>query len=49
MTDVARQIILIMIDTQRKDMVGCYGNPNMLTPNEKSNPEKVNCNFKKKS
>jgi uncharacterized sulfatase len=27
-----QQIILIMTDTQRKDMVGCYGNPNMLTP-----------------
>ncbi|MHA1915570.1 MAG: sulfatase-like hydrolase/transferase [Promethearchaeota archaeon] len=28
-----RQTILIITDTQRKDMVGCYGNPNMLTPN----------------
>ncbi|MHA2394696.1 MAG: sulfatase-like hydrolase/transferase [Promethearchaeota archaeon] len=28
-----RQIVLIMTDTQRKDMVGCYGNPDMLTPN----------------
>jgi len=27
-----RQIILIMTDTQRKDMVGCYGNPQMQTP-----------------
>jgi len=27
-----RQVILIMTDTQRKDMVGCYGNPDMKTP-----------------
>ncbi|ONI38481.1 sulfatase [Candidatus Epulonipiscium fishelsonii] len=28
-----KQIILIMVDTQRTDMVGCYGNPTMKTPN----------------
>ncbi|MHA2269759.1 MAG: sulfatase-like hydrolase/transferase, partial [Promethearchaeota archaeon] len=28
-----RQIILIITDTQRKDMVGCYGNPDLHTPN----------------
>ncbi len=28
----ANQVILIMTDTQRKDMVGCYGNPDMKTP-----------------
>ncbi len=28
-----RQIILIMTDTQRTDMVGCYGFPDMKTPN----------------
>ena len=27
-----RQVILIMTDTQRKDMVSCYGNPDMKTP-----------------
>ncbi len=26
------KIVLIMTDTQRKDMVGCYGNPEMQTP-----------------
>ena len=28
-----KQCILFMTDTTRKDMVGCYGNPNMKTPN----------------
>jgi uncharacterized sulfatase len=28
-----RQIVVIMTDTQRKDMLGCYGNPKMKTPN----------------
>jgi uncharacterized sulfatase len=28
----ARRIILIMTDTQRTDMLGCYGNPDMKTP-----------------
>lgn len=28
-----RQIIFLMTDTTRKDMVGCYGYPNMITPN----------------
>jgi uncharacterized sulfatase len=28
-----RKIILIMTDTQRTDMLGCYGNKGMLTPN----------------
>ena len=27
-----KQIILIMTDTTRKDMLGCYGNPKMITP-----------------
>ncbi|MFW6255633.1 MAG: sulfatase-like hydrolase/transferase [Candidatus Sumerlaeota bacterium] len=26
------KVVLIMTDTQRKDMVGCYGNPDMKTP-----------------
>ncbi|MFI3255365.1 MAG: sulfatase-like hydrolase/transferase, partial [Eubacteriales bacterium] len=28
-----KQIILIMTDTTRKDMLGCYGNSAMITPN----------------
>ncbi|ONI45487.1 sulfatase, partial [Candidatus Epulonipiscioides gigas] len=28
-----KQIILIMVDTQRTDMLGCYGNSDMKTPN----------------
>ena len=28
-----RQIIFLMTDTTRKDMLGCYGNPEMKTPN----------------
>lgn len=28
-----KQVILIMTDTTRKDMLGCYGNPKMKTPN----------------
>lgn len=28
-----KQIILIMTDTTRKDMLGCYGNNRMITPN----------------
>ena len=28
-----RQCIFLMTDTTRKDMVGCYGNPKMNTPN----------------
>ena len=28
-----RQVIFIMTDTQRTDMLGCYGNSAMLTPN----------------
>ena len=28
-----RQVILIMTDTTRKDMLGCYGNEVMKTPN----------------
>jgi uncharacterized sulfatase len=27
-----RQVVIIMTDTQRKDMLGCYGNPDMKTP-----------------
>jgi len=28
-----KQIVLIMTDTTRKDMLGCYGNKKMITPN----------------
>lgn len=28
-----RRVIFIMTDSQRADMVGCYGNPDMKTPN----------------
>ena len=28
-----KQVILIMTDTTRKDMLGCYGNDRMITPN----------------
>lgn len=28
-----KQVILIMTDTTRKDMLGCYGNKQMITPN----------------
>ena len=28
-----RQYVLIMTDTQRRDMLGCYGNPVLKTPN----------------
>ncbi len=28
----ARKVVFIMTDTQRKDMVGCYGNKDMKTP-----------------
>ncbi len=27
------KVVVIMTDTQRKDMLGCYGNPDMKTPN----------------
>ncbi|HOQ29474.1 MAG TPA: sulfatase-like hydrolase/transferase, partial [Armatimonadota bacterium] len=27
-----QQVVLIMTDTQRFDMLGCYGNPDMRTP-----------------
>ncbi len=27
-----RQVVFIMTDTQRTDMLGCYGNPDMQTP-----------------
>lgn len=27
-----RKIVLIMTDSQRQDMVGCYGNKDMKTP-----------------
>ena len=29
---LGRKIIFIMTDTQRTDMVGCYGHPDMKTP-----------------
>ena len=28
-----KQVIFIMTDTQRTDMLGCYGNERMITPN----------------
>ena len=28
-----KQVILLMTDTTRKDMLGCYGNSDMYTPN----------------
>jgi uncharacterized sulfatase len=28
-----RKVVFIMTDTQRKDMLGCYGSPDMHTPN----------------
>lgn len=28
-----KQVVLLMTDTTRKDMVGCYGNRKMSTPN----------------
>ena len=28
-----KQVIFLMTDTTRKDMVGCYGYPKMKTPN----------------
>ena len=28
-----KKIVLIMTDTQRRDMLGCYGNKDMKTPN----------------
>lgn len=31
--NLKRQVIFLMTDTTRKDMVGCYGNPDMKTPN----------------
>ena len=27
-----KQVVFIMTDTQRHDMLGCYGNPDMKTP-----------------
>lgn len=30
---MSRQVILLLSDSTRKDMLGCYGNPNMITPN----------------
>jgi uncharacterized sulfatase len=29
----AKKIVIVMTDTQRADMLGCYGNPDMKTPN----------------
>ena len=31
--NIPKQVVLIMTDTTRKDMVGCYGNKAMKTPN----------------
>ena len=28
-----KQVILFMTDTTRKDMLGCYGDSRMITPN----------------
>ena len=33
MIDNKKQIIFIMTDTTRWDMLGCYGNKDMITPN----------------
>ena len=33
MTQQRKQIIRLMTDATRQDMVGCYGNPAMHTPN----------------
>ncbi len=33
MSDNKKQIILLMTDATRQDMVGCYGNPRVHTPN----------------
>lgn len=30
---MSKKVILIMTDTTRADMLGCYGNPDMYTPN----------------
>lgn len=30
---MSKKVILIMTDTTRTDMLGCYGNPGMITPN----------------
>ena len=30
---MSRKVILLMTDTTRADMLGCYGNPDMYTPN----------------
>ncbi len=30
---MSQKVILIMTDTTRADMLGCYGNPDMYTPN----------------
>ncbi|MDH7568975.1 MAG: sulfatase-like hydrolase/transferase [Armatimonadota bacterium] len=32
MAERTRQVVFIMTDTQRTDMLGCYGNPDMKTP-----------------
>lgn len=28
-----RKVLFLMTDSQRADMLGCYGNPDMHTPN----------------
>ncbi len=28
-----RKVLFLMTDSQRADMLGCYGNPHMHTPN----------------
>ena len=38
-----KQIVFLMTDTTRKDMVGCYGNPKMKTPASLWTGKK--CNF----
>ena len=30
---MSKKVILLMTDTTRADMLGCYGNPDMYTPN----------------
>ena len=33
MSNEKKQLIFIMVDTQSADMLGCYGNKHLATPN----------------